>query len=995
MTVVALVPAKDRADSVAATVQALRELDEVDEVLVVDDGSIDDTAAVSAAAGAEVLRLPFNVGKGGAVRAGIDATPEADVYLLIDADLGSTAARAQALLPPVLSGQADLSIAVLPSAGGRGGFGAVRRLAAAGVLRATGQPTRAPLSGQRAVLGPLLRSLTLGDRFGLETAMTIDARRAGARVVEVDVEMDHRHTGRSLAGFGHRARQGIDVARALWPRLTSEGQRVAAILLVFAVLAGAALWSGSRWEASSVPLASRPTKVVVFGVPHLGFADLEQGLTPNLERLIRRGAVAAMSVRTLSRRPSSTEAYASLGAGTRVRVEPTAQLAFSALSAVEGGNAAEAVARRSGRPARGEVVVLGGPAAQRFNRGRYLTSEPGALGDALHAAGLKTAVVGNADNLSSPGDPVPALVRPAAIAVMDRSASVDFGTVEPQDLLMADPGAPFGFRADPGKVLAATDRALGRADVVVVDPGDLDRVTAFRRLALASAARAEFEEALRRSDALLGQVEASLPSGALLFVAAMAPPASSWHVTPIVAAGPGVPRGYLHSPSTKRLGVVTVTDLAPTILEALGAPVPKGMIGHAFRYHPGESDLAALRRLDRDTQYRERYYFPLTVAFIAFQALLYVVAMLAFSRRDGQVGMRRPLRLLVLGVAAFPLATFLLRAVPGYSSLGGASVVVLLGIIAACVAVALRARRHPLSPFRWILLATAAVIMVDVATGTRLHTSSILGWSLHGSGRFYGLPNTTFAVLAACSVLAACIHVHQAPRRREALTTAGAFLTLVVVVDGAPSLGNDVGGILTLVPLFGLTLLALSGRRLSWRSLLVAAGVTLLVLSLAAAVDLLRPPEARTHLGRFVTDLRENGLSTLGTTIARKQKANLRILGGSVWTWSLPAAALFMIHMLVWERRWQSLLPPRSPLRYAVVSALGAGLLGFLTNDSGPVVIGLVFVFVGPLITLLALEPQKVGPPDQTDPPAPPPPGQSSGAPPPVAEAAVIHTAPP
>ena len=67
MRVVALVPAKDREDSVAATVLALRGIAAVDRVLVVDDGSTDDTAAVARAAGADVLRLD--------VRAAAGATP--------------------------------------------------------------------------------------------------------------------------------------------------------------------------------------------------------------------------------------------------------------------------------------------------------------------------------------------------------------------------------------------------------------------------------------------------------------------------------------------------------------------------------------------------------------------------------------------------------------------------------------------------------------------------------------------------------------------------------------------------------------------------------------------------------------------------------------------------------------------------------------------------------------------------------------------------------
>lgn len=251
MTVVAIVPAKDRADSVAETVGALRALDAVDRVLVVDDGSSDATADAAQGAGADVLRLPVNRGKGGAVLAAVEASPDADVYLLIDADLAATARVADRLLTPVLAGEADLTIGVLPAAGSRGGFGLIRDLARAGIRRATGREVRAPLSGQRAVRAPVLRSLASAERFGLEVAMTIDACRAGARVLEIDVEMDHRHTGRSVGGFAHRGRQGLDVVRALWPRLTTGRQRTALALLIFVAVLAAAAWFGTRWVPSS------------------------------------------------------------------------------------------------------------------------------------------------------------------------------------------------------------------------------------------------------------------------------------------------------------------------------------------------------------------------------------------------------------------------------------------------------------------------------------------------------------------------------------------------------------------------------------------------------------------------------------------------------------------------------------------------------------------------------------------------------------------------
>src|SRR5205823_5652081 len=150
-------------------------------------------------------------------------------------------------------------------------------------------------------------------------------------------------------------------------------------------------------------------------------------------------------------------------------------------------------------------------------------------------------------------------------------------------------------------------------------------------------------------------------------------------------------------------------------------------------------------------------------------------------------------------------------------------------------------RHRPLAPLAWVLGATATLLLVDVATGARLQTASLFGYSPHTAARFFGLGNTAFAVLAATAVLAAALHVEHAPRRTDALVAVAAFFALVVVVDGAPGLGADVGGVVTLVPVLGLTLLVLAGRRLSWRALAVISAATVVLLAAVVGLDLLRP----------------------------------------------------------------------------------------------------------------------------------------------------------
>lgn len=216
--VLALVAAHDESGRIGPCVSALRRL--ADEVVVVDDGSWDRTAFEATSAGATVLRTPRRKGKGGALEGALRRLGPADVWLLADGDLGDTASNLAPLLEAVTSGQADLAIAVLPPARA-GGFGFVKRVAAHLIRGQTGFRASEPLSGQRALTSHAMEAVRpFAGGFGVETAMTIDAVRAGLRVLEVPVDgLDHRPTYRDAAGFLHRARQGWDIARAVWPRL--------------------------------------------------------------------------------------------------------------------------------------------------------------------------------------------------------------------------------------------------------------------------------------------------------------------------------------------------------------------------------------------------------------------------------------------------------------------------------------------------------------------------------------------------------------------------------------------------------------------------------------------------------------------------------------------------------------------------------------------------------------------------------------------------------
>ena len=218
-----VIAARNEADRVGETVRAVRGTFPAASVWVADDASSDGTAEVAMMAGAQVVSRGRPHGKGGTVTAAVEAalsvTPAPRLVLLCDGDLGSSAARLAPLVAAVERGECDLAVAAFANRVG-GGFGLALGFARWAIRRLCGVETQAPISGQRALTVDALRAtLPFASGFGMEIGMTVDAVRAGFGLREYELDLRHRASGRTVAGFGHRGRQLWDFSRAYLRRV--------------------------------------------------------------------------------------------------------------------------------------------------------------------------------------------------------------------------------------------------------------------------------------------------------------------------------------------------------------------------------------------------------------------------------------------------------------------------------------------------------------------------------------------------------------------------------------------------------------------------------------------------------------------------------------------------------------------------------------------------------------------------------------------------------
>lgn len=288
------------------------------------------------------------------------------------------------------------------------------------------------------------------------------------------------------------------------------------------------------------------------------------------------------------------------------------------------------------------------------------------------------------------------------------------------------------------------------------------------------------------------------------------------------------------------------------------------------------------------------------------------------------------------------------------------------------------------------LLVAAAIPLawlVDAAAGAPLAFNNPLGMNAVVAGRFYGVSNTAFALVAgALIVVIAGVWEVLGGGRRSALLVTALLGGAALLVDGAPQLGADVGGALTLVPTLAFLTAGLANLRLSWRRWLAIGATTVLVVGGFAVVDLLRPGEP-THLGRFARQVADGSAAGV---LGRKAYA----LVGPFVTKPVMAAALACAVVIVaaalwWGRRqvraWRNgtspyawLAPtahgdnPRvggqesgsptrgmSPSARWVTTALKSlgvlTLVAVLVNDSGVTMAGFILAAAAPALLALTL----------------------------------------
>jgi hypothetical protein len=653
------------------------------------------------------------------------------------------------------------------------------------------------------------------------------------------------------------------------------------------------------------PAAPSADYVIIAGAAGLRWDDVNPDDTPTMWQLAQHGAIGALSVRSARRVTCAGDGWLTLGAGNyAVFTDGPVTSQCPPLSV-------DMSADKTGASLPGQAAVVA------RNRNLHWGAQPGALAEGVRC----TTAIG----------PGAAIAASRPYGRVDRySDTIDEGLLSACALTLVDLGQIAG------------DDAAARA-------GDA-----------------------RRADAALATIMAARPERAVVFLAGLSDLDATSRLHVAIAQGPGYTGGWLTSPSTSRPGYVQVVDLAPTALAALDRPVPgKLFAGGAASMSGGRpADMTtAVERLadaDREASIQHRVGSNFFLVLVIAELLLFVavVPLLQRARRPAGPLTHRPVPraivraaevLLIAASLAVPAALVadLLPwwrwAAPGLG-FGGVTLAV-LGVATFTIAFA-AARSRAIAPLGGVATIGALAVAVDVLTGSRLQLNGVAGYSAVVGGRYAGVGVIGLGLLITGSLLGGAALAQRFERRWRPFVMAVVGAVGMVVI-GSPYLGADASGAVALTAGVCVAAAMAVGGWLTIARLVWAAGAALAVTAGFAVLDLFRPEEQRSSVGRLLVRTQDG---TAGFIARRIGEANVVTTVTSPLTVLVLGSLVYVTFVLL--RDWgglRRLLGVFPPVRGALAGLVVAGLLAGVVEGVSLNVLGAALASALPLAVLACL----------------------------------------
>jgi hypothetical protein len=742
---------------------------------------------------------------------------------------------------------------------------------------------------------------------------------------------------------------------------------IALLFLISMLVAAQSAQASQNTPISQATTVSQTTqsqqsasKVVIVLMDNISWNDIVLANNPALNKIIGVSAIGLQNNHPQTA-PSRPKNALTVGAGAKADVQPNSEEAYNSDEIYEAGLALDAYKLRTGKSAgTNKVVELGMPSIIKDNENGLQDFTPGYMADILDEAGRSVAVYGNADTSFKYERGTQSRVG-VAIA-MNSSGTVRYGDVG-KNILTKDPDYPYGLKSNFDRIETEFEKHLNLADLIVIELGDTVRADKYGSEAIKSQSDFMRTRAINDSVSYIERLMNIAGNDTLFIITSISPPGARneglsvalEQMTPIIVHGPGFKSGGLISDTTNRETLVSIIDIAPTVLNALGLPSNSDMIqGSVMKstskpVTPAELDSFNNRAVEiRDT----RQAGILTYIYMQLALYIFAAVLLAFKTMLNKKSLF-VIETLIFTAMGFPLFSFYTTKLGGM--VGPSFLIILITILVSLIfaSILVFIRRDVLLPIVGMSVLTVGALSIDIIMGAPSIINSIFGYDLIRGARFFGIGNEAMSILLANTLLLFGIMLEKS-WSKWTLAAGSVIFAATTIIIGFPGLGTNTDGPITTVAAFCAMILTVTKSKNKARNVMITVMAMVAVLTIFGIYDISTGP--RTHIGKSILLIMHGGFREVFMIANRKLAVNLMILRFSTWSNFL----LFTLALVAFMRYrpvglLKQSLENHKGISAAISASIVAGVVGFAFNDSGILVPAIIMSYMVPTVLYLML----------------------------------------
>ncbi|MTI66451.1 MAG: hypothetical protein FH753_07600 [Firmicutes bacterium] len=581
--------------------------------------------------------------------------------------------------------------------------------------------------------------------------------------------------------------------------------------------------------------------------------------------------------------------------------------------------------RRTGEKVTQGIINLEINYLKKINENNKYSPLIGALGDNLHRFGFKTAVLGNSDTADD-------FIRQNCLIAMDSKGYIDYGDVD--NILIKNYEYPFGLKTNYKKIYNQLNKFKDRASFFVIETGDLDRLYFYSEKLSDSSYNYMRRKILKDIDLFIGNIYKELNNNSLLII--ISPNGGDIRykenskLTPLIVYGEDIKKGILTSNTTRREGIVSNYDIAPTITDYLEID-SIGFSGNRIKVIDNKENKSLITDMYKKTnnisnlRKNTLYTYALITALIILLVTIKIIfnKILKFDLRI--------LKLLLIKILIIPLV---LMVIPSFKN--GITVFLLLVFYGGLVYLILK--RKDILSIILILIVTYLIIIIDVVNNSKLIKYSLLGYDPIIGARYFGIGNEMLGVLLA-SVMLLLGFLY----KNNLVTYLILIFTIFIV--GNPNLGANVGGTLALLTSSFYFFFKGTKGKLNAKNNLILITLFFIFLVLIGFMDAFFN-NTPSHLGKMFLNIYNNGISIFINIIFRKVLMNIKLIGVTIWTKILYVNIIcIMLLVTLFEDRIKYVVNKKKSIYIGIISVFIGSITGLIVNDSGIILSSIATIF--------------------------------------------------